>query len=95
MANDGINITQHAIERYQQRVEPVAPEIARVRIMAHKEAIRRAAAFGAPLVKVGRLQLKIEGLSVVTVFYENRRSPRRGDKISNGRPRPAMEESEW
>lgn len=71
-----IHITNHAIERWQERVENIPGEAVRYRIEQHLPAIVAAARFGAPSVKLGNgVRLILDGRSVVTVLGRGMRVP--------------------
>lgn len=62
-------ITQHAVDRYIERVDPVAPAKARAAIEAAFPVIRKAAAFGCDTVVLGNGgRLVLQGDVVVTVL---------------------------
>lgn len=66
-----VEITEHAIDRWIERVECVHRCDARAAMLKHERVIRIAADFGAHFVKVRpRVRLVLRGLSVVTVFGE-------------------------
>jgi hypothetical protein len=65
----GVTVTEHAISRYCERIEPCSREIAKQRILASAPAIIAAAQFGATVVKLpGSTRLVLDGLRVVTVL---------------------------
>jgi uncharacterized protein (DUF2252 family) len=62
-----IHVTEHAIDRYRERVEAVSADAARIALSS--EAIVTAANFGAPYVKLGTGQrVVLEGSRVITVL---------------------------
>lgn len=62
-----LHITEHAIERYQERVANVSEADARIALSS--PAVTTAADFGAPYVKLGTGQrIVIEGGRVITVL---------------------------
>lgn len=64
-----MRVTRHAVERYQERIEPVTKAEARARIRASVVAVHQAAAFGATVVRMGDgTKLILEGTCVVTVL---------------------------
>jgi hypothetical protein len=68
-----IHITEHAIDRYCERVENVAREVVRARMLAASRGILCAAAFGARCVILGNgVRLVIvadaDGVRVVTAL---------------------------
>lgn len=85
---DEIRVTNHALVRYQERVERVSLREARRRIMACERAIRAAASIGCTKVKMmpGKVPLMLCGLTVVTVGEPPvRQKGATGNRI-NGRP---------
>lgn len=63
------HITTHAVQRYQERVANVADDEVRSIILAHSEAIEKAARFRAPCVLLASgVRLILEGSNVVTVL---------------------------
>ena len=86
--NDEIRVTQHALLRYQERVERVSLREARKRIMACERAIRSAAAIGCTRVKMmpTRAMLILCGLTVVTVGEPRARLKGATGNRINGRP---------
>lgn len=59
-----VHVTQHAIDRYVERIAPVDREVARRTIAAAAPAIETAAAFGAHTVRLGNgAKLVIRGPS--------------------------------
>jgi hypothetical protein len=75
-----VHVTAHAIDRYIERIAPVAREEAYAAMISAEAAISRAAAFGAHVVRIsGGAKLIITGsrqVRVVTVL--------RQDQISRG-----------
>jgi hypothetical protein len=66
-------VTRHAAKRWRDRVAPCTRQQAIDSILTHAKAIRAAAAFGARSVKLAsRHRLKLDGLTVVTVYPEGR-----------------------
>lgn len=62
-----ITVTNHAVERYSQRVEPVGPEIARERLSS--PTIQLASEIGCGSVKLGSgHRVLIKNGSVLTVY---------------------------
>lgn len=62
-----LHVTTHAIHRYQERVANVDDEQARIAMSV--SAVARAAAFGAPYVKLGTgHRFVLDGWNVVTVL---------------------------
>jgi hypothetical protein len=65
----GVHVTQHAVERFAERVVACSPAEATAAILSHSKAIRVAAEFGARTVKLAsEHRLVLEGLNVVTVL---------------------------
>jgi hypothetical protein len=63
-----IRVTQHALDRYRERIAPVSEEEARDAILAHITVINIALAFGAPCVRCGdgmRLLMKDGAITTV------------------------------
>lgn len=76
-------ITQHAIERFQQRVRPCSDEEARSCLSCR--GIITAIEFGARLVKLGTGQRVIlRGQTVVTVIPADRKSVMAMDRMTRG-----------
>lgn len=75
MGGGEIIVTRHAVERYQQRIDPAAnDDEAREAILSHAAAISIAASFGAPCVKLGDgSRLKLAGNVVVTCIGPSKR----------------------
>jgi hypothetical protein len=72
-------VTQHAVSRYQERVEPVSEQIAREVIEAAFPAIAKASEFGCPCVVLGNgARLMLQGDVVATVL------PKRFGRKRNG-----------
>ena len=64
-----MQVSDHAIRRYRERVSPVDDDTARAAMMAHERAVRIAAEFGCATVKLGNgVRLKLKGDVVTTVF---------------------------
>ena len=64
-----IRVTQHACERFTQRVRPCSLEEARDDILSHSRAIKTAAKFGCEVVRLGSGErLVLDGETVVTVY---------------------------
>jgi hypothetical protein len=64
-----IHVSNHACERFIERVEACTFEEARAAIMAHEKAIEAAAKFGCEVVRCGRGErLVLSGNRVVTVY---------------------------
>ena len=64
-----VHVTEHAIDRYCERVENAPRDVVRARILAASRGITCAVAFGASVVILGcGARLVIEGASVVTVL---------------------------
>jgi hypothetical protein len=71
-----MTITEHAVRRYRERVEPVTPAVAMARIADAAPAARCAADFGCDTVRLGNgARLRLVGDVVVTVL--ERRGGRR------------------
>lgn len=74
-----IHITQHAVQRYQERVANVTDGEARAAILSHEGALVCAARFGAPVVRCGEgFRIVMEGAIVVTVLGQGMHSGARG-----------------
>lgn len=69
MTEPRIHITQHAKDRWRERIDPAASDAeAEAAIRAHTAAVNRAIAFGAERLKLpDGTRLHIKGVSVVTV----------------------------
>lgn len=64
-----LHITGHAVQRYQERIADVPEVEVRSRIGRHVEAIRKGAAFGAAVVRLGDgTGFVISGMTVITVL---------------------------
>lgn len=64
-----IRVSNHAVLRYQQRVERLPAREIRARIREHAPAIEKAAAFGCSCVILGDgVRLKLHGDTVATVL---------------------------
>lgn len=64
-----IRVSQHACQRYAERVHPCTVEQAHAEIIAHERAIHKAAAFGCSVVRCAEgHRLVLDGLAVVTVY---------------------------
>lgn len=74
------HITDHAILRYQQRVDPVSDQDARAAMLACAVMIDKAAAFGCSTVIMGLngARLKLQGDVVATVIEHPRKRVRHG-----------------
>lgn len=66
-----IHVTQNAIDRYIELIEPVSREVARSRIASAERGVEAAARFGAFVVKTATAKLIIQGHRVVTVLPKN------------------------
>lgn len=76
-------VTQHAIERLQQRVRPCSDDEARTCLSCR--GILSAIEFGARLVKLGTGQRVIlRGQTVVTVIPADRKTPAAMDRMTRG-----------
>lgn len=64
-------VTEHAIDRYIERVEHVERDMAREKILSAQRGIDAAARFGATTVKTPHTKLVLQGTTVVTVFPRN------------------------
>jgi hypothetical protein len=74
-----LTITRNAVERYQQRVEPVSEDIARARLST--KAFQCAEMFGARIVILPTGQrLVIEGDAIVTVLSRKVRTQKSTDR---------------
>lgn len=70
-----LHVTQHAIERFIERVAPVTPEEARAALST--DTITKAAEFGAIAVTLGTGQrIVINNGAIITVLSKERRSTR-------------------
>jgi hypothetical protein len=69
----GVVVTQHAAQRWSERVRPCSRDEAVAEIASHEKAIQAAAEFGAHAVKLpSRHRLVLDGVRVVTVLPEGR-----------------------
>lgn len=67
-----IHVYAHAIQRYQERVEPVDKDTAKRRILSAARAIERAASFGCQVVRLANgARLILDGENVVTVYAKD------------------------
>jgi hypothetical protein len=69
-----IHITNHAVQRFQERVRPCSTGQAREHILSHAKAIEAAAAFGCEVVRcAGGERLVLSGTRVLTVYARHDR----------------------
>lgn len=69
-----IHVTQHALDRYQERVAPCGMTEARRRILAHINALEIANDFGAPCVRNGDgIGFVVKDGAVTTILGRNMR----------------------
>ena len=72
-----IHVTEHAIDRYIERVAPVDRATAYAIIAAAERGVETAARFGASVVRTASAKLVLDGTTVVTVH--SRRHISNGD----------------
>ncbi len=64
-----MKITNHAVQRYQERVECLPAPIVRARLREHRSAVKKAADFGCDTVICGDgIRLKLASTTVLTVI---------------------------
>lgn len=64
-----IHVTQHALNRFKERIRPASDEEAREAILSHITVLNIALAFGAPCVRCGDgMRIVLKGGAVTTVF---------------------------
>lgn len=74
-------ITQHAVDRFIERVAAVTQDEARRRLATYEKAVLAAAAFGCRSVKLGcGARLALDGTKIITVYPA-------ATTCSNNRPR--------
>lgn len=61
-------VTEHAIDRYIERIEPIGRSEAHASIAAAENAIELAASLGAHIVKTAKAKLILQGTRVVSVI---------------------------
>lgn len=66
-----IHVTEHAIDRFIERIRFCDREVARATIAAAERAVEVAASFGASTVKTAQAKLVLQGTTVVTVMPRN------------------------
>jgi len=66
-----IHVTEHAIDRYIERIQYCSRDAARATIAQAERAVEHAAAFGASTVKTAQAKLILAGTTVVTVIPRN------------------------
>lgn len=70
-----VTVTQHAAQRWAERVHPCTLAEAATQIRAHTDAILKAAGFGAKLLKLPSLhRLVLAGTTVITVTPSSKRT---------------------